>query len=409
MFRQVQTFNFRVTLQAAATGLAVMFAIAVIPAAQAQKYAVIHNFTGGKDGALPRSTLILDRAGNLYGTAGPVFKMTRAGSGWIYTPLFIFPGGYYGSSSGAAPVFGPDGGLYGTTDNGGDLQCSDGEGFGCGTVFNLKPPPTRPASFLSPWKETVLHAFAGRPSDGEIPWTGALIFDQAGNIYGTTEFGGNAGNWGTVYKLTPYAGGWTEAVLYNLGYGTNGPYSGVVMDSAGNLYGTTGDGTVIFELSPGAGGWSFTDLHDFTGGKNDGGLAYGGLVFDSQGNLFGATTTGGTHSGGVVYELTPYNGTWQYQIIYNLPSGGGPFDSLTVDAAGNLYGAAHEGGNDSAGMIFKLSQSNGSWTLTDLHDFSFNTEWFPEGGVTLDADGNLFGTATDGGGYGWGVIWEITP
>jgi len=392
----------------AKVGFALVLASGIaIPSAQAQKYTVIHNFTGGNDGALPRSTLIVDRAGNLYGTAGPVFKMSHAGSGWVYTPLFIFPGGYDGSGSGAAIAFGPDSSLYGTAD-GGDLQCSDGEGGGCGIVFNLKPPPTRPASFFSPWKETVLHAFAGRPSDGEFPWTGAIIFDRAGNLYGTTEFGGNSGNWGTVFKMTAYGGGWTESVIYNLAYGTNGPYSGVVMDSAGNLYGTTGDGTVIFELSPYGDGWTFTDLHDFTGGLNDGGLAYGGLVFDSHGNLFGATTTGGAHGGGVVYELTPSNGTWTYHIIYNLPNGG-PFDSLTVDAAGNLYGAAQDGGSDSAGMVFKLSQSNGVWTLTDLHDFTFDTEWFPEGGVTLDANGNLFGTAKDGGAHGWGVVWEITP
>ncbi len=393
---------------AAALAMVFVFTIGAIPSAQAQKYKVIHNFTGGQEaGALPRSTLIIDRAGNLYGTAGPVFKMTNTGGGWVYTPLFVFSGGY-GDGSLAALAFGPDGSLYGTTDSGGDLQCGDGEGYGCGTVFNLKPPPTRPPALLTPWKETVLHAFAGRPSDGETPWTGALIFDQAGNIYGTTEFGGNAGNWGTVFKLTPYAGGWTESILYNLSYGTNGPYSGVVMDSSGNLYGTTGDGTVVFELSPSGGGWIFADLHDFTGGPNDGGLAYGGLVFGPEGSLYGATTIGGTHNGGVVYELTPSNGTWTYQIIYNLPSGG-PFDSLTVDAAGNLYGASMEGGNNGGGMVFKLSRSNGSWTLTDLHDFSFDTAWFPEGGVTLDANGNLFGTANQGGVYGWGVVWEITP
>ena len=386
---------------------AVVLMLLIATGAQAQTYKVIHNFTGGSDGALPRSTMITDQAGDLYGTAGNVFKVTRTGSGWVVCPLFVFPGGYGGFDALGALVFGPDGSLYGTTAQGGDLQCSDGEGGGCGVVFNLKPPPTRPPSFFSPWKETVLHAFAGRPGDGEFPWAGALIFDQDGNLYGTTEFGGNSGNWGTVFKMTPSGGGWTESVIYNLGYGTNGPMSGVVMDSAGNLYGTTGDGTAVFELSPGAYGWTFTDLHDFTGGA-DGGLAYAGLVFDSQGNLFGATTIGGKYGGGTVYELTPSNGGWDYQIIYNLE--GGPFSSLTVDAAGNLYGSASErGGSGGAGMVFKLSQSYGVWTLTDLHDFTFDSEWFPDGGVTFDAHGNLFGTTTEGGAYGWGVVWEITP
>jgi len=176
--------------------------------------------------------------------------------------------------------------------------------------------------------------------------------------------------------------------------------SGVVMDSAGNLYGTTGDGTLVFELSPGAYGWTLTDLHDFTGGRNDGGLAYGGLVFDAQSNLYGATADGGLNNGGVVYELTPSNGTWIYKSICNLPGGFGVYNSLTVGPDGSLYGA---------GMVFKLNQSDGTWTRTDLHDFTFNTEWFPQGGVTLDAHGNLFGTASQGGADGWGVVWEITP
>lgn len=375
---------------------------------QAQTYKVIHNFAGGQDGALPESTLILDRAGNLYGTAGLVYKLTGRGSGWVFTPLFNFPGGYDGTGSGAALVFGPDGSLYGTG-NGGDPQCSDGEGGGCGIVFNLKPQPTPPPAFLTQWRETLFHAFAGRPNDGEFPGSGPLIFDQAGNLYGTTQFGGSNGNFGTVFKLTPYGNGWSETVLYNLGYGTNGPMSGVVMDNAGNLYGTTGDGTLVFELSPSGQGWTLTDLHDFKGGKNDGGLAYGGLVFDAEGNLYGATAIGGLHNNGVVYELSPYNGIWTYQVIYNFDGGPGPYNSLTVGPDGSLYGATFGGGSDGAGMAFKLSQSNGVWTLTDLHDFTFKTEWFPQGGVTLDTRGNLFGTANDGGAYGWGVVWEITP
>ena len=154
---------------AAALAMVFVFTIAAAPSAQAQKYKVIHNFTGAQGaGALPRSTLIIDRAGNLYGTAGRVFKMTNTGGGWVYTPLFVFSG-VYGDGSLAALAFGPDGSLYGTTDSGGDLQCSDGEGYGCGTVFNLKPTPMRPPASLTPWKETVLHAFAGRPCDGEIP------------------------------------------------------------------------------------------------------------------------------------------------------------------------------------------------------------------------------------------------
>ena len=180
-------------------------------------------------------------------------------------------------------------------------------------VFNLKPGPKAPVSALAPWTQTVLHTFTGVPYDGDQPVYGALIFDQQGNLYGTTQFGGNNGDDGIVFKLTPYGGGSTRGILYNFGLPTNGPVSGVVMDSAGNLYGTTADGGAVFELSPSGSGWVQTILHTFTGG-NDGDLAYGGLVMDRAGNLYGATSGGGSGLGGVVYELSPSGGAWTYRF-----------------------------------------------------------------------------------------------
>lgn len=394
--------------------------IVIATEAHAQTYQVIHNFTGGGDGGYPSATLTLDRAGNLYGTTsdGTVFKLAHAGSGWILTPLYSFQGGYDGHTPDSPVTFGPDGNLYGTTAGGGYNQgayCDEG---GCGVVYRVGPPATAPPSVLTPWRETVLHAFVGPPTDGDQPAYGALTFDHAGNLYGTAEFGGTGG-FGIVYELTPSGGDWTESVLYNFSFGSSGeqPESGIVMDSAGNIYGTASEGGfngngdgVVYELSPSQNGWLETILHTF-GGGSDGGLVYAGLVMDQAGNLYGATYVGGVNNGGLVYELSPSSGGWTYQVLYSFSgsNGSGPVESLTLDAAGNLYGATFGDGLEDAGMVFKLSQSNGAWTLTDLHNFAFDVAWFPYGGVTLDANGNLYGTASNGGAYGHGIVWEITP
>ena len=411
--------NFRPAI--AALVIAIVFSLgAVVPqVAQAQTYKVIHDFTGGIDGSFPQAGLAMDRAGNLYGTAseggnagfGTAFRLVHSGSKWIFYPIYSFKGGYDGGNPLGPLTIGPDGAFYGTTLDGGSSAC----GGDCGVVFRLRPPATAPPSAFTPWDETVLYAFTGL--DGSEPVYPQLLFDQAGNLYGTTQFGGsNQG--GAVFELTPSGGGWTEKVLYGgfIGNGASGsqPYSGVVMDSAGNLYGTTsisgsgGDG-VVYELSPTQYGWVQTILHSFRNGS-DGGLSYGGLVMDQAGNLYGGTVSGGTGDCGVIYELSPSNGGWTFAPIYNLPPcGGGPFETLTIDASGDIYGTAYADGAGGGGMVFKLSKSNGTWTLTDLHDFSFHTEYFPYGAVTVGANGNLYGTASGGGAYGHGVVWEITP
>jgi uncharacterized repeat protein (TIGR03803 family) len=401
--------------------LAFLLLMIVGPGAGAQTYKVLHNFTDGSDGGYPDATLTIDRGGNLYGTAllggranaGTVFKLTRYGSNYIFNPIYNFQGTYDGNGPWGPVIFGPDGTLYGTTIGGG-YSGGDYCRGGCGVVFRLRPPLTTPPSPFTPWSESVLHAFQGPPADGDEPIFGSLTLDAAGNLYGTTSSGGS-GSFGTVYKMTPANGGWTESILYNFAYGPDGqqPQAGVVMDQAGNLYSTTVEGGsggngVAYELTPTQYGWQETILHAFN--SNDGGLIYAGLVSDAAGNLYGAASDSGT-GGGTIFELSPGSQGWTFAIIYRLSGGGagGPHQTLTIDAAGNLYGAAFDDGANGAGMVFKLSQSNGVWSLTDLHDFDFGTAYFPYGGVTLDASGNLYGTTQNGGVYGWGVVWEITP
>jgi uncharacterized repeat protein (TIGR03803 family) len=261
----------------------------------------------------------------------------------------------------------------------------------------------------------VLHRFSGG-SDGESPEWGDLTFDQAGHIYGTTEFGGS-GNEGTVYELIQSQGNWLESVIYSFSVGNGSgilPQSAVVLDSSGNLYGTTygggnGWGTV-YKLSLVGSTWVRSDLYTFQG-TTDGIFPYSGVIFDGHGNLYGATTQGGTHNGGTVFQLTPSTGGWNFNLIYAFTgNGGGPVNSLIMDAAGNLYGATSADGAHGFGSVFKLSPAGSGWTYTDLHDFTGGSDGGnPNGVLTLDAAGNLYGTAWGGGANNKGVVWEVTP
>ncbi len=426
-----------------ALAIAILFLLTLIavPGARAQTFSAIHSFSG-PDGANPLAGLTVNRAGNLYGTTwaggtascyfkfgcGTVFKMKHAGSGWILTPLYSFSG-----SDGLGPearvIFGPNGTLYGQTTYGQGDYCS------CGDVFNLKPRPTHPASPFSPWDDTVIHQFYPGAGEGDEP-AGDIVFDSAGNLYGTTELGGDDSfcgglGCGTVYQLTPSNGGWIETVLYEFHDANDGEYpsGGVIFDPAGNLYGTasqTGIGAgagSIFQLTPSGSGWKFNLLYDFSNG-NDGGFPVAGLIFDSSGNLYGATSYGGANGGGTVFEFSPSNGGWTLNTLYSFSKVGnsprGPVASLTMDAAGNLYGTTNGDGAYGYGNVFKLTRSNGSWTYTSLHDFTGGSDGAnPVSSLVFDAQGNLYGTTNLGGlsraacsgttTYQCGVVFEITP
>jgi len=391
----------------------------------AQTYNVIHTFGGYGDGAQPMATMTTDAGGNLYGTTfyggaqpgdlgyGIVFKLAQKNSAWVLQSLYTFRGGSDGANPSAGVVVGANGSLYGTTSLGGIQACTGG--FACGLIFQLRPSITACKSVLCPWTQTVLYRFTGG-SDGAHPGSGALTFDNAGDIYDTTVEGGDM-NSGVVYKLTASAGGWQENNLHSFGAPGDGtqPQAGVVFDSQGNLYGTTiGGGAhakgMVYELAPTKSGWTISDLHDI---DLEGMSLYAGVIFDRNGNLYGATLLGGPRNGGSVFELVPSGAGWNSSLLYafypQTGEGLGPYSNLTIDADGNLYGTTETDGTYGLGSVFKLMPQNGGWTYTSLHDFAGGNEGCnPAGGVTLGQSGRLYGTASGCGG-GYGVVWEITP
>ena len=417
------------------------FTLFVYQPASAQSYKVLYSFTGTADGRTPSSGVILGRDGNLYGNTlggvsrtercstgeeglcGTAFELSNMGSGWMLTTLYSFAGG----TDGAGPQgmnFAPDGSLYGITVAGGIAEnlCSGFFPFpGCGTVFKL-------TSSSNGWTETVLHRFQSQPLDGWYP-IGPPVLDPAGNVYGTTAASiyqcGQSGYCGTAYELTRSGETWAESVFLDLpGFGP----SNLVIDSAGNLYGTTWDGGPLQDNSPpvyndGVGvaykltappsAWSATILRNFNfhlqscGGDNPS----GGLIFDQQGNLYGMTISGGTNNAGTVFELSPEGGNWLCQTLYSFPGHDalGGIGSLVMDSAGNLYGV-RDAYSGNYGTVFKLTRTAEGWSYSVLHEFTNASDGqYVPGALALDAKRNVYGTARQGGDHGYGIVWQITP
>jgi uncharacterized repeat protein (TIGR03803 family) len=382
---------------------------------------VIHNFGSGTDGQDPQSSLIFDGAGNLYGTTyaggsyglGTVFRTSPNGSGgWTTSVLHSFRGAPDGANPYGSLVIDSAGNLYGTTYSGGgsSINCTDG----CGTVFETSP------NGSGGWTTTVIHSFNG--SNGQRPYAG-LIMDGAGNLYGTAYAGGSQG-FGVVFEMSPNgSGGWTTTVLHNLGGGSDGqnPKAGLTFDSAGNLYGTTTGGGgllsgVVFEMTPnGSGGWTERVIHNF-GRTNDGSIPQGGsLVFDGSGNLYGTCELGGSHMAGAAFEMLPNgSGGWTEKVIHNFgrgTDGTDPYAGLIFDAAGNLYGTTTGGGTHESGTAFKMTPNgSGGWTTTILHNFGLGLDGStPADGLIFDGSGNLYGTTSGGGSHDEGTVFEVTP
>ena len=398
----------------------IIFLASLIPAMRAQTFSVLHSFTEGPDGTVPYAGVTI-RGNALYGTTtgfsqsyncGAVYQLTRSGSNWLFSTLALF------NANSCTPmvrvVFGPDGHLYGTASTGG--------AYGGGAVFKLTPQVGPCRDVACYWMVNHLHDF-GSGTDGSFVDGETLIWDQQGNMYGTTVYGGTYGL-GTVYELTPSGNGYTENVIHSFS-GSDGanPYGGLVLDNKGNLFGAASGygsygGGAIYELTyvPGV-GWTEQVLYKFQG-ADDGYWPFGALVFDSAGNLYGATGSGGSGGGGTVFELSPSGNTWTFKLLYSFYGSFGTLRALTMDGAGNLYGTTVYDGIYGRGNVFRLSNTENGWVYTSLYDFTGGTDGGdPLSNVAIDTDGTLYGTTARGGdlncsnytGAGCGVVWMIKP
>jgi uncharacterized repeat protein (TIGR03803 family) len=351
------------------------------------------------------------------GGCGTVFRLSQQNGTWVYTLLYEFLGGFDGQWPQAALTIGPDGALYGTTVNGGQDGCSDG--YGCGVLFKLTPPGPNCHSTICRWTESVVFDFAWQSQSGISSPYGGVIFDEAGNIYGTAFVGGLgicSRACGAVYELTPHNGTWSMIPLYRFTGNNDGdsPKCTLLRDRQGNLYGTASAGGrwqsgTVFELIRSGRMYRFNLLYTFRN-EEDGSLPTDGLVMDSSGALYGDTPIWGTNGGGAVFQLTPTGSGWNFAVLYS-PTGGvsGP---LTIDGAGNLYGTTAGGGAARSGSLFELSRSGEPWVEHDLYSFGTDVDQIdgalPYGGVTMDNSGNFYGTTKSGGRSGAGVAWEFT-
>lgn len=318
-------------------------------------------------------------------TVGPV----AAGGDYTFSTLVAFDSNTNGASPRSPLLLGADGNLYGTTQSG-----PIGRAFG--SVFKIDP---------ATGSLTTLAGF-GVAQVRSNP-QGPLAMDSAGNIYGTTA-GGGKGN-GTVFKLDPTTGALTTLVEFSASIGNTpgaAPYGGVILDAAGNLYGTTynsgpkHNGTV-FKIDADSG--ELTTIHAFGGSRAV--HPYGGVTLDAAGNLYG-TTYGGGGDIGTVFKIDGDSGAVSYPALFNRANGANPQAAVTLDAAGNIYGTTTAGGEFDRGTVFKIDAATG--LLTTLVSFDrANNGWMPYAGVTLDAAGNLYGTTLGGGLYDAGTVFKI--
>jgi uncharacterized repeat protein (TIGR03803 family) len=387
--------------------------------AHAQTETVLYSFGSAPPSPnYPNYGMILDSLGNLYGVSasggaygyGSVFEVARNRTGeWSERTIHSFNNegsGGYTPEGGIA--MDSAGNIYGTASEGGSRRA--------GTVFEL----VRQSN--GSWEAKLLYAFGASASDGKAP-AGGLTIDSSGNLYGSTN-GGGADNYGTVFELSASSGGWTEKVIHSFsGY----PHDGVgasgtlVFNSTGSLFGTTATGGgykegTVYELIPSSsGGWTEKILHAFAGNQTDGGEPTAGVIMDSAGNLYGTTNVGGSQLFGTVFELTPAtDGRWTERILYSFEDNGtdgiSPISGVTFDAEGDLYGAAGNGGVYGHGTVFELTPDGaGNWIEAIVWAFNDTDGNLPLSGLTIDAAGNLYGETTNGGSSGYGTVYEIVP
>jgi uncharacterized repeat protein (TIGR03803 family) len=399
-------------------------------------FQVIHTFEGTPDGANSWAQVAVDAVGNVYGTTteggargnGCVYELSPPvpGGAWTENVIYSFQGG---TADGRFPssglVIDNSGNLFGTTFVGGAQNL--------GLVFELSPPTQSGGA----WTETVLYSFTST-NNQTTGYGGNQLLLKGNSIFGSTLYGG-LGN-GNVFEMQKgSAGSWAEEGLYEFTGRPSGEqveYEGaaLVADGAGNLYGTTSSGGIysagsIFEVSPPAvkgGRWTQKEVYSFGGYGTDAVGVTGGVVLDSAGNLYGAAG-GGTNSLGAVFELSPpatAGAPWTESILYNFKGGAtdgsAPYAGVVRDPAGNLFGVTYTGGpgncsfspsNSGCGTVYEISSSTGgTWTETLLHTFSGSSDGqFPYGGLTIDRHGRLYGTTQDGGAKGFGTVFRVLP
>jgi uncharacterized repeat protein (TIGR03803 family) len=399
---------------------------------------VLYSFIGGNDGAAPLSDLTFDGAGNLYGTTsqggnahnGTVFELKRSQSGWSEEVLYSFVGGIDGANPQAGVIFDQAGNLYGATMQGGRNNS--------GTLYKLTP------NSRGGWTESTIYTFNCSGSAGCLP-RADLAFDAKGNLYGTTSSGSSGScvyksnsGCGAVFELTPESGGtWTETTVHVFAGAPNDgsiPVAGVVLDSAGNLYGTTqygGSGScnryselplgcgITYKLTLSGGTWTETMLHNIARGGGSGIYPSGELFLDDANHLFGVTQQGGDGLG-TVFELNySQEKGWQRtqpHIFYSNPDGAFPAGRLAADTKGDLFGVTSDGGNIfNWGSVFEVRRTDDGWKEWIFHAFNGPPDGrSPSAGLVSDPQGHLYGTTQFGGigtacNQGCGTVYELTP
>ena len=380
--------------------------------ASAQTETVLYSFCpkGGwcAGGALPDSGVIADSAGNLYGVTyyggtgvgGIAFKVNAAGEeSLLYSFTREADNGW---RSEGQLILDKQGNLYGTTSAGGTNSIHFY--IGDGTVFKLSPEGT----------ESTLYNFGASKYDGAQPMAG-MVMDAKGNFFGATYFGGMY-TYGTIFRLSPDG---VETILHNFAYDSSDgglPYASLILDSSGNLYGTTGaggeyGGGTVFEVTAEGG---YTTLHNFDGVQGDGYGPLTSLTLDSQGNLYGTTYRGGKYddsqNGGTIFKLSPgSNGLWKETILYNFGQQSGscqePWSNVLL-VKGNLYGTTTSGGAWGGGCAYELTPAG---KLTLLHAFGASGDGIGPVGNIVFSQGNLYGATGSGGAYAEGTVFKITP
>ena len=396
--------------------LAILANCAITTLVHAASLNVIYSFEGGADGEYTDTDLVRDAGGNLYGTSvqggahagGTVWQLHPNGDGtWTHTVLYNFTGGTDGAEPYKGVTLDAAGNLYGTAVTGGGGACEGG----CGVAYKL-------TNNGGTWTQSVIHTFTGA-DDGSGPGA-RLTLDDSGKVYGMAPTGGVNGL-GTIYEMIPARHGTYKFKVLHAFTGADGIggsagalvlYDGVLYGAA-TAGGANGQGS-IYQLALNARGkWKFKLLYSFRG-EPDAGFPYGGLSFDALGNIYGTTYYAGANDFGCVYELSPMGRRWKERVLYSFTGGAdgsSPISNVNLDSAGDIYGTTSEGGADGEGVIFKLTPgAHHSWTESVMHSFAGSPDGeYAYNGMVNGGGDAFFGATVHGGADDEGAIYRFNP